>query len=367
MRYAIVVAFLAFLCSGSAVTGAAPDSTPSAPVDFDQDLLRRRFKAAVEGDFEVVADTVADGPHRYVYWLVTVRPRRTGSFVIRHSCEYEYPKGHYYSNDKGIDREYHFTIGKKNQQRVHHAGGFNYRTFPLACLGDKIVIPIKTHRTLVRHAFATDSLRRYGDGTTISVEDSEERLAKMWSIDKRFARGMGTFAVVNNTPENIRLIKTAGYSFTAHNGRRAAPYLNALFEAGMAGDYNLQWSAKGASSKRKAIPISVVSGDASLTVLANRVEIQDYGEKSRSISTDWFPCEACQLRVGDLLVVEFGQYGTKAKAGGSSGVGYPTIVVDKVPFSSIPVFLVRDRPVDENSRQESRQHGSPTDTDKPRR
>ncbi len=357
----ILALIVAFSGCASEDSQRAPGLKRNTSISFDREALLKKFTKAVEKDFEVISDSVADGPEKYVYWLVTVRPTRTGNFVVRHSCEYEYPRDYSLPKHDSAHHEYRFTIGQKGRQRIHYAGGFYYRVYPLARLGDRIVIPIKTHKTMVRHAFSTESI----DPNLAKI--TAEYDAELLDLDKQFARAMGVFPLDNKASGHLRLVRTAASSIISRGLTFGVHSLTALFEAKKEGKYNLHTSAEGMerypkTRYPKTIPVRVVSDDEDLTVLANRVYIC-----KGAISTYWFDLEACDMRIGDKLVLHCWGYKTDVRPGETNIVNHPKVVVNKAPFSSTPVFLVKDPLVYEPLRKKDRQQDAPADADKPRR
>ena len=348
---------LMILSYGDCMFAQSPKPMPGADMNFDRSTLREEFKKAVENDFDVVADAVATGPHGYGYWLVTVQPKRAGNLLIRHTAELQYPENFSFPKDDGIHREYRFTIGEKNQQRVHYVGGWDYRVYPLACLGDKIVIPIRIHKTLIDHTFSTQSFEPNAAKTRARFD------AELHDLDKALPRASGRFSLRNNTPDSLQLVKTNGSSSMSCGGNFYGHILSAVFKVTREGKYSLRLKAMGANTDPppkavdpgsmspgppaapKPIPIVAVPNDAAVTVLANRCRVSKYRERGRvrSNSTDYFDIEACPARVGDLLVVQCLVYNTEVTAGAPDKLKHPTIVVDKVPFSTTPVFHVQER------------------------
>jgi len=78
------------------------------------DIIRKRFVEEFKDDFVITEDYFKlDRYNKNIFWLVTVKPDKTGYFTIGH---------HYENRNSGMrysENEYHISVAAKGSRRIN--------------------------------------------------------------------------------------------------------------------------------------------------------------------------------------------------------------------------------------------------------
>ena len=184
--------------------------------------LRKLFKEAVKQEFEIVRDmvdsrSIAKGGG--IYWLVHVKPKRSGYFSLKYSFKFT----HKFSHPEEGENEIFIRVGSKdcNRYLTENFGIGNI------CLGDTAIIPIQINQATA-HQFNLKSLLKNG-----------EDIGKAGQKQKPFA-DISITEQVNNPLENHLKYLGSQRSEMPHRNYGAATIVHtAFFEAKNAGRFNL--------------------------------------------------------------------------------------------------------------------------------
>jgi hypothetical protein len=318
-RLVAVSILLAGLTAG--VTAApAPKGKVVAPPGVDRTTLEKLEKgltAAVGDRFAFVGAKVGWDRHGDRYWLATLRAREEGEFVLRCGVKYEFPpevKKAWKVKD-GANWTYRIAVGKEGAPRVVEPGGYA-AAYPLACVRDQIVVPVRLSPCDRDHRF---ELTRSAPGNDVVFRSLKEIADRGWAVKA----GAEAFALRNGAADVLKLVSTRAASFRTRSGSATHHNLSAVFEAVKGGRFGLELklgfpAAGGGLPGRISGPIAwafdAVPKGRPLTVTVPRWDAHEYRGKYNSHSSVGVPDEPVRLRVGDRLAPSCGGYATPGLA-----------------------------------------------------
>ena len=141
-----LVVLVAAVCM---LVGCEEDVSPYVTAQRDElAAMGDAFREAFGEEFEVlgVERVLLRGNDKNPYCLISARPRQAGLFVVG----YQYvpaPEG--YAHDRLMTVEHGLFIGERDAQRH----GARSQTWPLANVGDTIIIPVVMGGRVSRHRF----------------------------------------------------------------------------------------------------------------------------------------------------------------------------------------------------------------------
>lgn len=261
--------------------------------------LRSRFVAAFGADVELVGDELRERAGA-TYWLASVRPRRTGQIVFRHT--YQTP-GYGYRYQ---DHEMRIFVGERGSRRRLRA---DLRPQHVS-VGDLVLVPVRVGDGILGHAFRGDSrFPRYYHSELGTTYD-ERPLTSGPSV----LRASDGAAV-------LRYLGREAVASVHRAGTQATLGLTAYFEATGVGRLNLELSARlpGAlgvpPGKVRAATCSIVvvpDDTAIATVVAEESihEKHDDSETPRVSSSGGtgYPVSVLMLRPGDRFALSYGTF-----------------------------------------------------------
>ena len=115
--------------------------------------MKKSFRETFKDDFSIVSDTTQPNKDGIKHWLVTLKPKKSGFFNIRHIFQYESDWGY-----KNNNHEYQISVGKKGERRFVNSYNhpFNQACFDIS-IGDSITIPISLDVHITKHKFSKES------------------------------------------------------------------------------------------------------------------------------------------------------------------------------------------------------------------
>lgn len=262
----------------------------------DVEGLLKDFRATFSGDFDAVDARISLKSPGDPWLLISVRPRRAGHFVVRYDAQHEpymlAPEGETWIC------EYHLMIGAKGQRRYCTA---RY-AWPLACVGDVVVIPVRVRRALSKHQFFAHGANERRD-RVMAKSDREGGQSDPLQPYRR------PVVIRNRMPDTLRLIGSGGRSRVSRGLDHFSHNLIGLLEARKAGRFNIRLGPKDADDEDRricsnALAVAVAPEGSTLSVLAVRCN-----ETTGGANWEW---DVLVLRVGDRFTSVYG-YTTKAE------------------------------------------------------
>lgn len=261
--------------------------------------LRRSFITAVGQYIEVVRDevkerTVARGGG--TFWLVHVRPRRSGHYAIRYTYK-EQDSFH-----EGGANELYIRVGarvcRRDQQPQIGITG--------VCLGDTVILPIRLN-DLSEHRFSI----KYTYEKPLNAEAMSARATTL-PTDVRVT------PVQNPLASNLKYLGTQRYELLHRNGGMTVVY-SAFFEATGAGRFNLALSSTTEGVEEAparstpnlyaagATPVIIVNPGTNITALISGEDVTKYADGGRfsSHTGNSFPTNLLILQPGEVFSLEY--------------------------------------------------------------
>ena len=235
--------------------------------------LRKLFTKAVGQDFEIVRDILNHRPAARggeTYWLVHVKPKRTGHFALTYTYKYT----HKFTHPEEGENELIIRVGGKNCSRYNNdnSGLSN------VCLGDTIIVPIRTDN-VSRHQFNFKST--YLDGESIGKAGQNSIITSDISNAEQ---------VKNPLENNLKYLGTQRYVSPHRNFGAATINYTAFFEAKNIGRFNLGLSTgSGDENADKlikmnpldALPVIIISPKTPITALVYQENTINYSDNKR--------------------------------------------------------------------------------------
>lgn len=269
---------------GAAAGETAPRDAAKAvrPMDpmREEEELRGRFETAFGDDFEVLRDESREMSGKE-FRLFTVKPRRSGRFVFRY--QFEASLGYRYQ-----DHEFSVSVGESGCTRSDGR--------PDICLGDAIVVPIRTGKGLRRHRFSNVSRLEAGGEPPPRREEIDARPVANPAAGSLTYRGRTVAVGIHRTHTQASVSSIA------------------LFEAAAPGAFGLRISARLPERLRRpeprareeaTIPVIVVPKGTPIVALAPDEWIHESDEAVNpraSSAGGWnFRTRTLRLRPGDRI------------------------------------------------------------------
>jgi len=280
---------------GNDITERSPTTNPSEFEHVDQAKLLASFADTFGADFDVVSSRFAHDRSNEPWMLVSVRPRRSGHFVIRYDMEQS--PDQYSPEGETWVCEYHFMVGTKGQRRkctTRYA-------WPLACVSDVIVIPIRVARVFSNHRFFAHGVNERYDASW-AKEDREE------AEGDPLAQYKQDVTIQNNVSDSLTLLGSGAKTMAHRPKDRYGHDLVGVFEARKAGCFNTRLAPEKDEYGQQAYPhaLAIVPEGDPLCVLAVRChETRTDGAHRVSDGPSW-EWDTVPLRAGDRLIVGYG-------------------------------------------------------------
>jgi hypothetical protein len=280
----------------------------------DREALLRDFRGAFSKDFDVVGERFARIGKSSPYWVVEVKPKRFGHFDFR--CEYQEPWGF---NAQTVKRacEFRVAVGKQGEPRLHWRADFWQITYPLANVGDTILLPFPIGQAIGQPRFG-------------NLSQSKAPLQLDEGLDKaRQPAPPGAalpFELHNNAlAGHLSVIRLHTSSTVDRAGATEGHELGAVFEAAKPGRFNLVSGPVASDDVRRAqVAVVIVARNTPLRVLADG-------------TPDYYRPATVVMREGDQAALGLWSYRTRVVHGARQGSGkYPAIVIERLDFKDLP-------------------------------
>jgi hypothetical protein len=297
----ILYSSLSLLLSVCALHLPAAPSASAAQQTSKPDVarLRKLFVSAFGEDLELLSDEVKDmGVSLGRYWLVRVRPKRTGFFIVRYSNLYRLKN----TPLPFIDHEIHIKVAERGCRRSL----MKYRAYAYLCLGDSLLVPVGLN-----------------DSTSLkfSRTSAEERIARQ-EAEAAEEPEAPDFSGLDNQPvenpvETYLKYLGRGYNFMSHRDLAGITVVgNAAFQARTPGRLNLRLTARApdrlkpyikSEYERESVPVIILPDGAPLTLIAPQERTVSYDERNqpRVYNSQVYQVSVLFLQPGDTLKVAF--------------------------------------------------------------
>ncbi len=310
-----VALFLCALASGAFHPAAGQRIEEAGGQDAAR--LRQAFAEACGKDFEIVK---YDMRQRSVwhgagtYWLVHVRPKRSGYYTLKYRYDYNDP--HY----THVEHEMYMSVGEKNCRRGVRSG-----SIAGACMGDTIIFPVVVKK-FTGHAFSLN--RREHSPPT---EDVSKSLREME------VSGLYTEPVANSAGEYLRYVGRR-VNYMPHRNSSFTVEFYATFEALKPGGFNLALAGGAPDSTipklsaSGSVPIVIVEKDAPATVLAQYESVVGTDAKRgfSSHTGNEYLTGIKILQAGDLISLQYLRFSSRRTAPVKE-IGLEQMTKDAVP------------------------------------
>jgi len=261
---------------------------------IDLQALLKGFHATFSGSFDILEARISGSPGDP--WLLTaVQPRQAGHFVIRYDVWHE----PYFLAPKGETWicEYHLMIGARRKRRYCTT---RY-AWPLACVGDIVVIPIRVNRVFSKHQFFAQGADERFDRT---MAESDREAAESDPLQP-FSQPI---TIQNRMPHRLKLLGSGGRTTGHRPMDRYGHDLVGLFQAQKAGQFNIRLAPEKTENETRthARAVRVAPEGAMLRVLAVRCnETRTDGARRFGGGPNW-EWDTLVLRIGDRFVAGYG-------------------------------------------------------------
>lgn len=324
---ALIVAFV--LCALASVA-SYPAAGQKLKETGGQDAarLRQAFADACGTDFEIVKDELTQRSTWHgagTFWLVHVRPKRSGHYTLKYRYDYNDPHYTY------VEHEMYMSVGEKGCRRGVRSGAIAG-----ACMGDTIIFPVAAGK-YTGHTF---SLKRQEQSTT--GEDVQKSLRDME------VSGLYTEPVANPAGEYLKYIGRSVDYMPHRNGGFTVEF-HATFEAVRPGSFNLALAGRApdsASLKLSAsgsVPMVIVERDAPATVLAQYETVVGTDAKRgfSSHTGNEYLTGIKILQTGDRIALPYQRFSSRRTAPEEQiGLGQMTKdavpIIEQFPFQADP-------------------------------
>jgi hypothetical protein len=324
-RYAISILLIttAFFAAASVVHGQKKK--------FDIEQVRNNFKIASTEYLELVGDEIAgleSEKRPDAYWLVRVRPKRTGHYAVKYVYKYDDP--FYVAGENVIN----IGVGPKGCGRQARTEACIARF----CLGDTVVLPVR-------------AANRYDYSFSVKyTEENDPNINNQPLLDlgAEVAAMRASGDQVNNPlAANLKYLGTQRGENLHRNGGSTITY-SATFRAVAPARFNLVLSSRYESESESAwpkvlrggTPVIILEAGTPVTYLASHEDTINYADEKKfsSHSGGTFPTNLLVLQPGDVFSLRFaatrrGTQSTKMPvAGKASAPSEPVPVIQKAPF-----------------------------------
>lgn len=293
--------------------------------------LRRDFAKAVGQEFEIVRDEMKRRSRDTAsdYWLVYVRPKRSGHYSLKYTYAFV-KKWNEYSSEEG-ESEFSINVGGKNCHRRNSPEN-GISSF---CLGDTIIVPILT-ANLTAHAFSL----KFRPQKAESLAESQ-----------KYFKSRETYSpvepVFNQLRSNVRLLGTKRFEMAHRACCSVTVDYYAIFEAIKPGRFNLGFSYfEGENLPAEPIklnagygvPIIIVAPGTPITGLLPAERTIHYADKRRfsSHAGNSFITDLLILQPGDVFALRYSKrtltYDFKTKLSERPKIADIKPAIYKLPF-----------------------------------
>jgi hypothetical protein len=257
---------------------------------FDLEQVRTSFKAASAEYFDVVRDELAGLESEKLpaaYWLVHIKPKRSGHFTIKYTYRYNDP---FYSEG---ENELLVGVAEKlcNRRPSPQAGVARF------CLGDTVILPIR-------------AANRYDYSFSIKYVDQKYNAADEYPLTNN--EGSYEVKVGNPLKRHLKLIGLQRSEMPHRNAGASTIVYYATFKAVAAGRFNLSLSMDydemcAPLSSGSVTPVIITDPGTPVTYIAPRENNINYSDEKRfsSHTSNTFPTNLLLLQPGDTFSLPF--------------------------------------------------------------
>jgi len=286
---------MVFLCAHTIVFTQKNADKQANNVDVSR--LRQLFAEAVSKDLEIVKDELKERSTKNgggTYWLVYVKPKRSGHFAIKYT--YKYHDKFYEEGENTL----YIRAGGKICSRYPQP----YVGIANVCLGDTVIVPIRIHN-FSEHTFSL----KYTNEEPQSIDETKRS-------SNPYIGDLNTEQISNPLSANLKYLGTQRTENLHRNGGVTIVY-SAIFEAKSAGKFSLVLSPNVGDneptykptkiSAGNSTPIIIVNPGTSITALIPKEETICYADKRAfsSHSGNNFLTNLLILQPGDVFSVEY--------------------------------------------------------------
>lgn len=260
---------------------------------FDIDQVRAAFGAAAAEHFQILGDELAgleSEKRPGAYWLVRVKPKRSGHYAVRFTFKYNHP-----SYDEGENVLYVRVGGKICDRQAQPQAGI-----ARFCLGDTVILPI---RAANRYAYSFQIKYTYEE-----PEDFRGKKAKA-PADQDAAE------VQNPVGPYLRYLGSKRAQMDQRGVGPSTVIYSAVFEAVRPGKFNIGLRPDTGSRVVEApgishgwgTPVVILDPGTPITYLAGKEDTIDYSDNRRfsSHGGGTFPTNILLLQPGDIIELPF--------------------------------------------------------------
>jgi len=280
-----------------------------APVRRDTAALRRALAAALGGEFEIVRDEVTRRSNYHgggAFWLVHVRPKRSGRFSLKYTYEYVDPFRTDEPRETRVEHTIPLGVGPRGCWRRPEYMASSYHP----CLGDTVILPFALDaykKVYEGHAFAFTVHSVAPPGAGAGPEKWEEALTREQEA------GLRRDSVANPVAEHLKYLGSAAHVMPHRSSGFTAEY-HATFEALKPGRFNLllgvseQEVSELGSGRAGGVPVIVVERGAPVTWLAAREEVSDYVGRFSAHAGNSYLTTPVVMQPGERLTLRYGGF-----------------------------------------------------------
>jgi hypothetical protein len=314
------------------IHGQTPNALGFQTNKTDFKELEKSLTETVKEDFEMVKNLEDKRPEANgggEYWLVHLKPKRTGHFALKYSFKYT----HQFSHPEEGENELYIRVGAKGCSR------YNSNNYGLSnvCLGDTVIVPIFI-RQVTGHQFSLKST--YQDGEIIG--QTGHSFSPTYTSDQ---------PINNPLEENLKYLGTERSEMTHRSCCAKTIVFTAYFEAKKAGRFNLGLvNGFGDENFAKTIkpnpfegtPIIIIDPGAPITGLVYYENTISYSDHKRfsAHSGNNFMTNLLIIQPGDVFAIEYNRSvedeGLEKKlplTKKSNNPTAPKLFIQKLPFA----------------------------------
>jgi hypothetical protein len=290
--------------------------------------LRKKLKETLGGHFEMAGDRLARDSRDRRYWLVSLRAKRPGSYVLR--CDVTHDPVDKSVRYENTTFEFHFAVGAAGAVRYHYFGLYGRATAPQACVGDTLVVPVLANKEDTNHRFA------------LTAKELEKDVTRDWDQSRKMMRGKAD--IRNRADQILRLLDSGITTHITRDVRTNVHNLYGLFEPIDPARCSLRFliargDKKGEEpSGRIASPgtelaVHIVKRDRPVRVLLDYWRVGNWSKEFSTGSSQTVRPGHSALRVGDRLLVHCGEQRVPTK---QAAVWHPRVEVTRHAFAPGP-------------------------------
>lgn len=285
-KYLTITTFIFIAVFGLTESNLAFQSKP-----FDLKQLRRAFIAEFDQDFQFIKGELKNhsvGKESQQYWLVHVKPKRTGFFTIKYA--YQFADKFYAWGETEMRIGISGNKCRRYPQVVREIGYF--------CLGDTVIIPVRLHN-FSKHTFSLKS--KYAQPE--EIEEARKNYYDYYLNQTVYEK------VANPLEENIKYLGKYRADNLYRNGGGTFTHF-AVFEAKSIGKFNIGLSFEGQKTNNiliRTTPVIIINPGTPIKSLVPE-ERATYFIKDRSYSSGYsnsFESNLLILQPGDVFAIPF--------------------------------------------------------------